>query len=233
MRDGEMHVTALVGTAALAAALIVPMAVLSTAKSVEANPFDKMEVIEASLAMKKNTKVVQPQKPMKDPEPTVKPEGVSHDADKKPPEEKPKKDEPKKVDDKTPDLSKFKHATDDDDAQVGKKQVQIGDLNGSEFGDSATSIGDPWMGKLKADMHYAPPEIAKGDSVPVGCILLDPDGKIKDSKFKVETNDDLQTAAEAALKQLMTTRNAHPDPVPTHLLRLTEHYICFKFTVKS
>jgi hypothetical protein len=186
--------------------------------------------IEASLAMKK-TKAVQPQKQFKPPEPT-KQETVSHDADKKPDEPK-KKDDPKKpTDDKPVDITKFKHATDDDDAPVGKAVVQIGDLNGSEFGDSATSIGDPYFGRLRADMHFNPPEIAKGDSVPIGCILLQADGKIADSRFKESTGDDLQTAAEAAIKQLVKTRNENPIEVPTHLLKYTTHYLCFHFTIK-
>jgi hypothetical protein len=60
-----------------------------------------------------------------------------------------------------------------------------------------------------------------------------PDGKIVDSKWVKNTGDDLQTAAEAAIAQLTKTRNANPDPVPTHLLSLTTKWLCFKFSVQS
>ena len=60
-----------------------------------------------------------------------------------------------------------------------------------------------------------------------------PDGKIIDSKWIKNTGDDLQTAAEAAIAQLTKTRNANPDPVPTHLLSLTTKWLCFKFSVQS
>ena len=82
-------------------------------------------------------------------------------------------------------------------------------------------------------MHFNPPEISKGDSVPIGCILLTPEGKITDTKFKLKTDDDLQTAAEAALAQLVKARNEHPIEVPTQLLQLTAHYLCFHFRVKQ
>ena len=232
MRDGEMHAMAVFGTLVLSTALIVPTVWLTAAADADTgNKLDNMTMIEASLAVK-STKMVQPQKEVHAPDP-VKPQGQSHDADKKPPDEPKKKDEPKKPnDDKAPDLSKFHHPT-DDDTPAGKPVVQIGDLNGSEFGDSAKSIGDPWLGRLRADMHFNPPEIAKGNSVPIGCILLTPDGKISDTKFKEKSDDDLQTAAEAALQQLVKSRNEHPIEVPTQLLQLTQHYLCFHFRVKQ
>jgi len=231
MRDGEMHVTALLGTAALAAALMVPMVVLSSAKTVDANPIDKMQMIEASLAMKAE-KVKQPQKETHAPPPPVKDEGVSHDADKKPPEKKPDepKEKPPKQDDKTPDLSKFKHPT-DDDTPSGPQKTPIGQFDGSEFGNAPVSKGDPYLQKLVADMRYSPPEIAKGNGVPVGCIHLQPDGKIVDTKFQTKTDDDLQTAAEAALRDLVKARTENPVEVPTHLLSLTTQWLCFHFNV--
>jgi hypothetical protein len=233
MRDGEIQVMALLGTMVLSAALVVPTVWLTASTDVtDINKLDQMTMIEASLAVK-STKAVQPQKPVHTPDP-VKQEGVSHDDKKPPPDEPKKKDEPKKPnDDKAPDLSKFSHSN-DDDTPAGKPIVKIGDLNGSEFGDSAKSVGDPWLGVLLADLHkhFIPPEIAKGDSVPIGCILLAPDGKITDTKFKEKTDDDLQTAAEAALAQLTKSRNANPIEVPTQLLPLTQHYLCFHFRVK-
>lgn len=234
MRDGEMHVTALLGTAALAAALIVPMALLSTAKKVDADPLDHMQVIEASLAMKAE-KVTQPQKPTHAPPPPVKEEGVSHDADKTPPPEDKKKDEPKEKppkDDKAPDLSKFKHSS-DDDTPSGPQKTPIGQFDGSQFGNAPISTGDPYLGRLVADMQFSPPEIATGNGVPVGCIHLQPDGKIAETKFKTKTDDDLQTAAEAALRQLVKARTEKPEEVPTHLLSLTTQWLCFPFKLSK
>ena len=227
-----MHTMAILGTIVLSASLIVPTVWFTPAASGDVGPrLDDMTMIEASLAVK-STKAVQPQKEVHAPDP-VKEEGVSHDDKQKPPDDPKKKDEPKKPnDDKPVDLSKFHHAS-DDDTPAGKPVVKIGDLNGSEFGDSAKTVGDPWLGRLRADMHFNPPEIAKGDSVPIGCILLTPDGKIADARFKEKTDDDLQTAAEAALAQLVKARNEHPIEVPTQLLQLTQHYLCFHFRVKQ
>jgi hypothetical protein len=231
MRDGEMHATAMIGTGLLAAALVVPIVWLSSGKSVAAPAIDKMTMIEASLAVKA-TKVKQPQKETHEPPPVVKPEGVSHDADKKPPLEDKKKDEPpKKTDDKPPpDITKFHHAS-DDDTPAGPQKTPVGQFDGSQFGNAPVSKGDPYLQRLVADMHYNPPEIAKGNGVPVGCIHIQPDGKIVDTKFQTKTDDDLQTAAEAALKELVKARTDKPEEVPTNLLGLTTEWLCFHFNV--
>jgi hypothetical protein len=192
-----------------------------------------MTAIEASIAMRKPKQPNQPQKQYRPPDPVVKPTGVSHDEKKAPVE--PKKDEPKpKHKDDPPvstDIDKFKHGNDDDPA--GKPVTTVGDFNGSEKGYADISTGDPWLGKLNGDLNFSPPELAKGDSSPVGCIHLTAEGKIVDTKFDVKTDDDLQTAAEAAIDGLKKLRNDHPDPVPDHLMALTTKWLCFKFSVKK
>ena len=86
-------------------------------------------------------------------------------------------------------------------------------------------------------MNFQFPEIAKAASIPVGCIHIQPDGKIVDTTFDSpigqKGDDDLQTAAEAALKELVKVRRANPEPVPSHLLGITNQWLCFKFSVQS
>jgi hypothetical protein len=224
-----MQVVSIAGTAVLVAALFGPVLVFAHGGDDKKPSDENLVAIEASIAYSK-TPQKQPQKKFKEPD-TVKPQGVSHD-DKTIPPEDPKKKEPEKKPDLS-DLSKFHHDTDDDDARVGKPTTDPGKFNGNENGYAEETKGDPWLGKLRGDMHYQPPEIAKGSDAPVGCIHLTPEGKIVDSKWIKNTGDDLQTAAEAAIDQLTKTRNANPDPVPTHLLSLTTRWLCFKFTVQS
>lgn len=229
LKDNEIQGVSVFGTAVLTAALVL-LVLFSANASVAKQPADNLVAIEASIAYSK-TPQKQPQKKFKAPE-EVKTEGVSHDENKKPEEKKPDEKKPEKVDPKDP-FAKFKHDTDDDDAPVGKPTTDPGKFNGDEQGYAEETKGDPWLGKLRGDMKYQPPEIAKGNDAPIGCIHLTADGKIVDSKWVKNTGDDLQTAAEAAIAQLMKTRNANPDPVPTHLLSLTTKWLCFKFTVQS
>jgi hypothetical protein len=230
MKDAEIQAVSLFGTGVLTAALFASVVWFTEARAAEAPELADMQVIEASLAYRK-TPQKQPQKRLKSADPVEKPEGVSHDENKKP-IEKPKEDEkkPPKKEDQDP-LAKFKHPQ-DDDLQTGKPTTNIGDFNGSEKGFAEETKGDPWMQQLVADMNYSPPEIAKGTGVPVGCIRLMADGKISDTKFFTKTDDDLQTAAEAAIDGLKKARNDKPIEVPAHLLSVTTKWLCFKFNVK-
>ncbi len=230
MKDAEIQAVSLFGTVALTAALFAPVIFMTEAAAAQEPELKDMQTIEASLAYRK-TPQKQPQKRLKAADPVEKPEGVSRDENKKPVEKKDEEKKPKK-DDQDP-LAKFHHPTDDDDTPTGKPVTDIGQFNGSEKGFAEDTKGDPWMQQLVADMNYNPPEIAKGNGVAVGCIHLTPDGKISDTKFFTRTDDDLQTAAEAALDQLKKKRNGSPKEVPTHLLSITTKWLCFKFTVKS
>src|SRR5262249_21624658 len=133
-------------------------------------------------------------------------------------------------------FDKFKHTKDDDNAQ-GKPTTDPGNFNGDDRGFAPTSTGDPWFARLHRDMNFNPPEIAKGTSVPIGCIHVTPDGKMPEFTFHPPNgqkgDDDIQTAADAALRELKNVRNEKPEAVPTHLLRITTKWLCFKFTVKS
>ncbi len=230
LRDNDITVVSIVATAVISGALFALMVYLRVEKVEEKPDLTNENVIEATIAYKKVPKA-QPQKEFKPPDPVEKPVGVNHDDKAKPVD--PKKDEPKKKpDDKSVDqkLKQYQHP--DDDTPTGPlTKPTVGDLNGAADGNAAVSKGDPFFARLNRDMHYQPPAIAKGDSVPVGCILLSPDGKITDYKFKVKTDDDLQIAAEASLRGLQKIRNETPEEVPTNLLHFTEHYLCFKFTI--
>lgn len=227
LKDSEMQVVSIFGTGLLVGALFAPILVFANAGAGPAKP-DNLVAIEASIAYSK-TPQKQPQKKIVAPD-VEKPEGVNRDEKKKPDEKKPDDKKPDKKPDLS-DISKFHHSDDDD--QVGKPTTDPGKFNGNENGYAEETKGDPWLGKLRGDMQYQPPEIAKGNDAPVGCIHLTADGKIVDTKWIKNTGDDLQTAAEAAIDQLKKTRNANPDPVPTHLLSLTTRWLCFKFTVSS
>lgn len=230
LKDTEMQTVSILGTAVLTAALFAPVLWL-TEKADTAVVEKKYEVIEASLAVKASPKQKQPQKQFKQPDPVVKPDGVSHDENKKPIEEKKPDKKPAKTDPKPDPFKDHPHPTGDEDAPVGKPVVKIGDLSGAENADSAVSKGDPYIGLVKSKIHYQPSEFAKGDSTPIGCILFESTGKIRDVKFKPTADDDLRTAAEAALKKAAQEWNQQPEELPTRLLRLTEHYLCFNFTL--
>ena len=231
LKETEMQVISAVSALLVVATIAVPTLWFTQAAEAHAPEMKDMTAIEASIAMRKE-KVNQPQKHFRPPDEVQKPIGVSHDEKKDPPPPKPDEDKPPPKHDEKVDtnIDRFKHH-DDDDAPAGSSKPVVGDFNGSEKGFGDITTGDPWLGQLNADMHYAPPAIAKGDSVPVGCIHLTAEGKIVDTKFDVKTDDDLQTAAETAIDALKKLRNDHPVPVPDHLLPLTTKWLCFKFSI--
>jgi hypothetical protein len=251
LRDADIQAYSLLGTGMLTAAFCV-LLVWGKAREVEAGPvIQDRQIIEASIAYRKEKAPKQPQKQTRQPEET-KIEGVSRDADKKVegcksdkdcgPEERcqsarcvPKK---KPADQQEDDPFKgFRRPTSDDNAPVGKPVTQPGDFNANERGFAPVSKGDPFFGRLNGDLNYNPPEIAKGSSTPIGCIHLEPDGTIPKITFEKPNgqkgDDDLQVAAETALRELQKLRNANPETVPTHLLQHTTKWLCFRFTVKS
>jgi hypothetical protein len=233
LKDSEMQVFSIVGAGALSALLIVPVVWFSRpAEAQRSSLYDNRQILEATIAYKKSP-TKQPQKQFDQPD-VVKPVGVSHDEDKKVEEKKEekKKDEPK-VDTKDP----FKGIRRPDEAEGKPTTNPGGDFNGSEKGFAPTSTGDPFFGRLRADMNFQFPEIAKAQSIPIGCIHLQADGRIKaftfDPPIGKKGDDDLQTAAEAALTELKKARNQNPEAVPSHLLEITKQWLCFKFSVSS
>lgn len=238
LKDVEMHALSMLAAGALTAALVVPTVWFYDDADARTAPLaDNRQVIEATLAYK-STKQKQPQK-KRDVVQEVKVEGVSRDENKPVEPKKEDKKENKKVDKKPVidpnDPFKGIRRPDED---VGKPTTEPdGEFNGSEKGFAPESKGDPYLAELRADMNFTFPEIAKAQSIPIGCIHLQPDGRIKATTFAPPIgkpgDDDLQTAAEAALKQLQKTRNQKPQPVPTHLLSITKQWLCFRFNVSS
>jgi len=257
MKNGEIHALAMVGTVALTGLLVAPIALWADSASANSKPLlGDMEEIEASLAYKKPKAPVQPQKKIEEKQPEVKPEGVSHDEQKKTcaEEDKPKscpgggvakcsgttwkctekEDKPPKKDDTDP-FKKFKHPT-DDDAQKGDKPTDnLPAFDGSEFGRDSETRGHPYWQKLKADLAWDYPQILTATGTPIGCIHLTADGKIPETNLHQKSGDDsLDDAVERALKKIQQLRNQNPVPVPVELLRsATTKWVCFKFDVKG
>jgi hypothetical protein len=231
LKETEMQILSLVGAAALTAGLFVPMLWFTEKQEAEGSQLKDMEAIEATIAYKKSP-AKQPQKPV-EAQPTIeKPEGVSRDENKKPDEKKDEKKPEAKVDPDNP-FGKFARKNDDE----GKPTTQPGDFNGDDKGFAPTSKGDPFFGRLRADMNFQFPEIAKASSIPIGCLHIQADGQIANTTFDPpigqKGDDDLQTAAEAAMRELVKARRTNPEPVPTHLLGITTKWLCFKFSVQQ
>ena len=229
--NSQMHGLALVGTIVLSGALFGGILYLTEAAEAKAEPpLREMITIEASLARKAEKKK-QPQKELKAPEPEVKPEGVSHDETRPPPEKKPEDKKPKN-DEKTPDIHSFKHAT-DDDVQPGAKPVtDIGQFDGSEKGFAPLNTGDPYWRNFNADMRqsWEIPQISKVTGVAVGCFHIEPSGKIPEFKLDKASGDEiLDDSVQRAMKSIQKARNDKPQPVPTGQLGVIRTMVCFRF----
>lgn len=89
--------------------------------------------------------------------------------------------------------------------------------------------GDPYLRRLHADVAAAwdVPKTTIPKS-PVGCMKLLPDGKIESWKLDQPSgNTDIDASVERALAAVTKQRAAKPEPVPTHLLKMTTKWICF------
>jgi outer membrane biosynthesis protein TonB len=230
MKDGDLKVISAIVTVGVCGGLVLLLMLPNKAEAHKPILQD-FDVIEASIAFTKAPQK-QPQKKFKQPDP-VKPEGVSHDENKKPVETKPEQQK-KKPDNKQPsidDLKKFHH-DDDDDQPPGKPTTDPGDFNGNEYGWATTTKGHPYWQKLVQDFRqgWEIPTILNVKGNPVGCFHITADGKIADTQFKEKSGDDaLDDSVQRALDALKKLRNANPVPVPTELLGATNRWICFRF----
>jgi outer membrane biosynthesis protein TonB len=232
--NGQMHGLALISTFVLSGALFGGTLYMTETAEPDHQPeLKEMVTIEAALARKSEQKK-QPQKELKAPEPEVKPEGVSHDETKKPPE-KPKEEKPKpkpKPDDKPIDIHKFKHASDDDPQPGAQPTTDIGQFDGSEKGFAPLNAGNPYWQNLVAEFHqiWEIPQIAKVNGAPVGCFHIEPDGKIPGIKFDAPSGDQtLDDSVQRALKATQKIRNDKPQPVPVEQLGVIKKWVCFRF----
>jgi hypothetical protein len=236
VKDGDMQVYSIIGTAVLTAALSIGVWKTSEwtgggTANAAANPYADMEIIDASLAELPKKPQQQPQKKFSNPEP-VKPLGVSRDENAKPatkPDEQPRTN--------TPSLDQFRRTDNEDDEPLGKPDEQpVGAFDGSEFGFGDETKGDPYFGRLKADLlrNWEYPEILSDVGVPVGCIHMEPDGKIPEWELREKSgNAELDDSVERALDSLQKLRNKEPIEVPPHLIPKTRKWICWRMKVKE
>lgn len=241
MKDQDMQVVSMIGTAVIVTA--ISMAVWQSDAiggflgfgdgTAKADPYADMEVIDAALAELPKKPQQQPQKKFRAPEPDAKPVGVSRD-DKAAPVDKPV-DEPKSKD-TVPSLDDVRRP-DNSDEPIGKPdEVTVGAFDGSEFGFGDETRGDPFLGALKADLlrSWEYPEILSDVGTPVGCIHIEPDGKIPEWELREKSgNTELDDSVERALRELQKLRNAEPREVPVHLIPKTRKWICWRMKVKE
>lgn len=238
LRDSQMHGVALVSTLAVSSALTIATALAATAREPKDHepPLRDLVTIEASLA-RKSAKPHQPVKEAKAPD-VAKPEGVSHDETKPPPDKKPDDKKPAKKDE-PPDISKFKHASDDHrigvlgiDGRGDEPTTDIGQFDGSEKGFAPITAGNPYWQQFVADFHqvWEIPQLSQVSGAAVGCFHLEPDGKITAVKFDTPSGDDtLDDSVQRAMKATQKARNDKPQPVPTEQLRYIKRWVCFRF----
>ena len=230
--NAQMHGLALAGTVVLAGGLFVATALASGVSEARQEPrLKELVTIEAQLA-RKSEKKRQPQKELKAPEPPAKPEGVSHDENKKPDEKKPDKDEPKPRKDDPPSIDKYRRTVDDDAQPGAKPTTDIGQFDGSEKGWAPVSAGNPYWQHLVADFRqvWEIPQISKVSGEPVGCFHIEPDGKIVATRFETPSGDvTLDDSVQRAMKSIQKARNDKPQPVPTEQLGVIKRWVCFRF----
>jgi outer membrane biosynthesis protein TonB len=233
LNNSQLHGFAFVGTFVFTAGLLgATVFLVETTEATHEPPLKEMVTIEASLA-RKSEKKKQPQKVLKEPEQPVKPPGVSRDDTKKPPEKKP--EEPKKPPkpEKPVDIKKtFHHASDEDPQSGAAPTTDIGQFNGSEIGFAPINAGHPYWQNLNADFHrfWEIPQISKVSGAVVGCIHLEPSGKIASIKMEKLSGDQiLDDSVERALKKTQSARNDKPPPVPVEELAQIKKMVCFRF----
>jgi outer membrane biosynthesis protein TonB len=231
--NSQLHGFACVGTIVVAGALFgTTLYLTEAAAGAPPGPqLKEMVTIEASLA-RKSEKKKQPQKELRAPEPPDKPEGVSHDENKKPLDKPPEDKKHPKPDDKPIDISKFKHPTDDDPQPGAKPTTDIGQFDGSEKGFAPINAGNPYWQNLVADFHqvWEIPTISKVNGAAVGCFHIEPDGKIAAIRFDSASGDDtLDDSVQRAMKATQKARNDKPLPVPTEQLGVIKKWVCFRF----
>jgi len=189
----------------------------------------KEELIEASIAYKKPDAPKQPQKKHRTPPETEKVK-ISRD-EKKIPDKKP--EEKKKAVPSWKDFKRDAPEDDNPDYEEGKPAPRTGGaFDGKTYGWADENKGHPYMRELARLVHFAIPTLEKGNGEAYACIRLGADGKIKDTKVRKSGNTNIDRAADEALRNMVKARNEDPDvkPVPSELLSLTTHWICFKPT---
>ena len=194
--------------------------------------------IEAALAFKnvdpKNKQPVKVKK--KKYKPTER--GVSRDPDAKPRDKT--KDPKHKVaveDDEIDfDAVREKNRSQDPDlssAGVDEKPKE-GSASGSEWGTEKEAKGHPYAGELRGRIHsvWEVPALEKEGGTALGCVRLNPEGKIIDSKLKKRSkNSNLNRSVTLALKK--GTKDGKSRLPKDMLELLTVKGICFRFELEE
>jgi len=201
----------------------------------DSNFFDRAHVIEAGLAMRKAPKKKrQPQKKKKK---TYRPKEaakISRDADRTPVKATAKKDLPPKADEIDFASVLEKNREQDEDLSThGSDDVGQGDEETSFSGRLAHAKGDPYVALLAEQIYntWKVPSLETAGGSVLGCILLEPDGKI--AKFEVKRkskNSNLNRSVYLALKNAP----AMAEPVPDRVKGLlTGTGICLNFNMQN
>jgi outer membrane biosynthesis protein TonB len=232
LNNNQLHGFALVGTLGFSAALFGGTLYLTqTVAPTHEPPLKEMMTMEASLA-RKSEKRKQPQKEVQAPEETAKPEGVSRDAEKKPPDKPKDEKKPPKADEKPLDIKDFRRRTDDETPTGTKPVTDVGQFDGSEIGFAPINAGNPYWQRLVAEFHqvWEIPQISNVKGAAVGCFHIEPDGKVPGVKFETPSGDEtLDDSVQRALKLTQKARNDKPQPVPTEQLGVIKKWVCFRF----
>lgn len=203
-------------------------------------------VIEASLAMKKESESKQPQKrrAQKRRKTTRHKRAINRTNAKANPTKKKKRSEDVSDKDVNDVLAKMRAKGKDEnpeDLPEGKAALKTrGQFHGHKHGFADVNKGDPYVRRLVADVYnrWNVPTLEKGSGKTVGCIQLLPDGGIKAVKLlagEKSGNQRFDASVEVALKKLQKYRNqpAHKKEVPVHLSEITTQWLCFKFNKKA
>jgi hypothetical protein len=238
--DQEMQIYSGVGTLFLTSVLVAlaikgpDLSIFGHGKSFKsADETKDMEVIDAALAERIKKPEAQPQKKFKAPDPT-KPTVVATHDDQAKPMDKPDDKPPSAPDDP---LAQF-HRNNDDDEPLGKPdEPTVGAFDGDEMGFGDETRGSAFMGRLKADLlrGWEYPEILSDVGTPIGCIHMEPDGKVPEWKIDTKSgNAELDDSVERALTSLQKVRNDDPIvPTEDKDLKAIRKWICYRMKVKE
>ena len=199
----------------------------------QATDFAEAQTIEASLAFKEvKPKNKQPQKKKKQKFRQKVEDGASTEEKVKEPK---KEDKSLRVDEDEVDINAILNKNrkqDEDLSDTGSDELPVeGSATGSEWGTEKEARGDPYVGELKGRIYTAwkVPALETGTGMAVGCVRLDPDGKIVARELKERSkNSNLDRSVEVALKDAPDMESPVPDKLKT---LLTVNGICFKFAL--
>lgn len=218
MIDSQLHTYSIMGTVLAAVGMCAGVYFANDAAggTIDVDPFANMVVIDAALAQKSAEPPKQPQKETRAPREEVKPVGVSHDENARPvvePEPKPDKPDIQKV------LDSHRSDDDDDDLPVSNTpKIETGKVDGVEVGFGDKTFGNRYLGALKSGFMrgWEYPEILSDVGIPIGCIQLEEDGTIKDTRLlQPSGNAELDDSVERALVDFQKKNNKEPTPLPT------------------